>query len=209
LDSIGDGVIRTDAHGRVDYLNPVAERLTGWTSGEARGRPSKDVFNVVQRVSQAAVCSLVEDCLRLNCTVTPAQDILLISQDGCEYRIENSATPIRNSGGAAVGVVLVFYDVSEQRQLHEELRYRATHDGMTGLVNRYEFENHLAGSLVRPPSETQQCALLFIDLDGFKLVNDAAGHAAGDQLLKHIASMLKVMADKDDIAARLGETSSR
>jgi len=204
LDSIGDGVITTDAEGRIQYLNPVAERLTGWTSAQARGRPSNPVFNIVHEETRRRAKSPISVCLSEDRTVGLANHTILLSRDCREYHIEDSASPIKDAAGRTVGVVLVFRDVSEQRQLSLEMTYRATHDELTGLLNRSEFEGRLESTLIAAHKGKERYVLMYIDLDRFKLVNDAGGHAIGDRLLKQVASLIKRIARRRDVFARLG-----
>jgi len=204
LDSIGDGVITTDAQGRIEYLNPVAERLTGWTNAQARGRPSAPVFNIVHEETRGRAKSPISVCLAEDRIVGLANHTILLSRDCREYHIEDSAAPIKDVAGRTVGVVLVFRDVSEQRQLSLEMTYRATHDELTGLLNRGEFERRLESTLIVAHKGRERYVLMYIDLDRFKLVNDAGGHAIGDRLLKQVASLIKRIARRHDIFARLG-----
>ncbi|WP_158907042.1 EAL domain-containing protein [Burkholderia sp. L27(2015)] len=204
LDSIGDGVITTDAQGRIEYLNPVAERLTGWTNAQARSRPSAPVFNIVHEETRRRAMSPISVCLAEDRIVGLANHTILLSRDCREYHIEDSAAPIKDATGRTVGVVLVFRDVSEQRQLSLEMTYRATHDELTGLLNRSEFERRLESTLMAAHKVKDRYVLMYIDLDRFKLVNDAGGHAVGDRLLKQVAGLIKKVARRHDIFARLG-----
>jgi diguanylate cyclase (GGDEF)-like protein/PAS domain S-box-containing protein len=204
LDSIGDAVITTDVNGRVVWLNPIAERLTGWLKSEARGRPLDQVFVIVHELTRAPVQSPVIACLRDGKIVGLANHTTLISRDGSEYGIEDSAAPIRSDVGKVLGAVLVFHDVSEKRRLGNEMTHRATHDALTGLPNRSEFENRLGRLLVRTKDDQSQSAVLYIDLDQFKLVNDACGHSVGDQLLRQVSALLRSCVRHCDTVARLG-----
>lgn len=204
LQSIGDAVITTDAKGRVTWLNPVAERMTGWLTTEAKGKPLVRVFNILNEETRKAAESPVAECLRLGKIVGLANHTILISRDGIEYGIEDSASPIRSDDGRVIGVVLVFHDVTEQRRLSSEMSYRATHDPLTGLVNRAEFETRLTRVLNNAKADGSVHALMFIDLDQFKLVNDACGHSAGDILLKQVSKMLFEIVRSRDTLARLG-----
>jgi diguanylate cyclase (GGDEF)-like protein/PAS domain S-box-containing protein len=204
LRSIGDGVITTDARGRIEYLNPVAERLTGWTNAAARGRPSETIFRIVRDVTRSPVKSPVRISLSEDRFVGLADQTILISRSCQEYYVEGSAGPIRNGAGQTLGVVLVVRDVSQQRRLNEEMKFRATHDTLTGLLNRDEFERRLQLTLTTAHGGEAEYALMYIDLDRFNLVNDAAGHAAGDQLLKQVAGMIRRFVRKGDVCARLG-----
>lgn len=204
LQSIGDAVITTDAQGRVVWLNPVAERMTGWLSTDATGRPLAQVFHIVNEETRAPTENPVDLCLTQGKVVGLANHTLLISRDGDEFGIEDSAAPIRNEQGETLGVVLVFHDVTEQRRLSGEMSYRAKHDTLTGLVNRAEFDARLRNLLHKTHEDRGLHALLFIDLDQFKLVNDACGHAVGDQLLQQVSKLLAEVVRSRDTLARLG-----
>lgn len=204
LQSIGDAVITTDAASCVTWLNPAAERMTGWLSAEALGRPLSQVFHIVNEETRQPTENPVAICLQQGKIVGLANHTVLISRNGDEFGIEDSAAPIRNSSGDVLGVVLVFHDVTEQRRLSGEMSYRATHDALTGLINRSEFETRLRRTLDKAHEEGSEHALLYIDLDQFKLVNDACGHSVGDQLLQQVAKLLKESVRARDTLARLG-----
>ncbi len=214
LDSIGDAVITTDTGGRILWLNPVAERMTGWRAEDAHGRPSSEVFDIVSEDTGNPAPDPIKTCLSLRQTVGLDHNTLLVARDGTRYGIEDSAAPIISADGDVLGAVLVFHDVSEQRRLSREMRYRATHDPLTGLLNRGEFDRRLeelTGRASAPPASTPDDAdtappglvLLYIDLDQFKVVNDTCGHAAGDELLKQISAILKAAVEPAAVA-RLG-----
>ena len=204
LESIGDAVITTDATGRVTWLNPVAERMTGWLNAEAKGRPVGQVFHIVNEDTRAPTENPVATCLQQGKIVGLANHTVLISRDGGDFGIEDSAAPIRHANGEILGVVLVFHDVTEQRRLSGEMSYRATHDALTGLINRAEFETRLRRTLNKAHEDRSEHALLFIDLDQFKLVNDACGHSVGDQLLQQVSKLLGEAVRARDTLARLG-----
>ncbi len=204
LQSIGDAVLTTDRHGLVEWLNPVAERMTGWLNGEAKGRPANQVYRLVQEESRLPAVNPVASCLARGAAVGQSDQTLLISRNGIEYGIEDLASPIRDDAGTLRGVVLVFHDVTEQRRLSGEMSYRATHDPLTGLVNRSEFETRIRRLLQKAREDHSQHALLYIDLDQFKLVNDACGHSAGDQLLQQVSKLLGDAVRNRDTLARLG-----
>ncbi len=204
LASIGDGVIRTDARGLVDYLNPVAERLTGWSAAEAAGKPLTRVLQVVDEVAHKPIADPVERCLREGRVVELPGPALLVRRDGVEFVIRDSVAPIRDRHGAITGSVVVFKDVTELRGMEREVRFLARHDPLTGLPNRREFERHLARAIEGAQQEGREHALLYIDLDEFKLINDTCGHLAGDELLKQVASELARRLRPDDVLARLG-----
>ncbi|MDG4594890.1 MAG: EAL domain-containing protein [Candidatus Contendobacter sp.] len=204
LHSIGDAVITTDARGVVDYLNPVAETLTGWTTVEARGRSLRDVFRIVNEQTRQPTPDPVTHCLREGKIVGLVDHSVLIRRDGSEYDIDDSAAPIRGRDGQVLGAVLVFHDVTETRRLTRQLAHDATHDALTGLINRPEFERRLERALASARQYGARHALCYLDLDQFKVVNDTAGHAAGDELLKQINIILSGMFRERDTLARLG-----
>ncbi|MCV2367080.1 EAL domain-containing protein [Roseateles oligotrophus] len=204
LRSIGDAVITADAAGRVQWLNPAAELLTGWAADEARGRPLEQVFHIIDEQTRAVAENPVRACVKEGKKIAQSGQTLLISRTGQEFGVQDSVAPIRNDKGEIFGVVLVFHDVTEQRRLSGEMTYRATHDSLTGLINRAEFEARLRRVLEQAQSDRSQHALLYIDLDQFKLVNDACGHAVGDQLLKQVAGILGTAVRTRDTLARLG-----
>jgi diguanylate cyclase (GGDEF)-like protein/PAS domain S-box-containing protein len=204
LKSIGDAVITTDAAGCVQWMNPVAERMTGWLVHEAHGKPLTQVFHIVHELTRLTAESPAIRCLSEGVNSGLAHHTLLISREGREYGIEDSAAPIRDGAGTLLGVVLVFHDVSEQRRISNEMSFRASHDELTGLVNRAEFEARLERMLRRSKEDHSTNAMMFIDLDQFKLVNDACGHAMGDKLLCQVSRMLEANVRARDTLARLG-----
>ena len=204
LDSIGDAVITTDIHGFVRWLNPVAERMTGWTKDEASGQPLARVFVILNEETRMAAPDPVAACISQGKIVGLANKTLLLSRNGDEFAIEDSASPIVDPSGDLHGVVLVFHDVSEQRRLSHEMTHRATHDPLTGLVNRAEFEARLDRLARALQFDDRGNSLLFIDLDQFKIVNDACGHTAGDQLLKQVSGLMRDCVRGRDTVARLG-----
>ena len=204
LHSIGDAVITTDALAVVEYLNPVAEALTGWSDAEARGRPLSDIFQIVNEHSRQPAPDPVARCLREGRIVGLANHTVLIGRHGQEFHVDDSAAPIRGRDGRVLGVVLVFHDVTEHRQLTRQLEHDATHDALTGLINRAEFERRLARALASAQQYDSRHALCYLDLDQFKLVNDTAGHAAGDELLRQINTILSGMFRERDTLARIG-----
>lgn len=205
MKSIGDGVITTDAAGRISWLNPVAERLTGWLAGDAAGLPVGEVFRVIHQETRAPAECPVTSSLLKGTPVELAENTLLVSREGAEVGIEDSAAPIRDSSGEMLGVVLVFRDVTAQRQISQEMAYQATHDALTGLFNRAKFVIRLRRLLQQTHDGVSSGhALLYIDLDQFKVVNDSCGHAAGDKLLQQVAKLLSSVVRAHDTVARLG-----
>ncbi len=204
LASIGDGVIRTDAAGLVDYLNPVAERLTGWSAGEACGQPVTGIFNVVDEGTGKQLPNAVERCLAEGRVIEHSSYSMLVRRDGQEFAIRDSVAPIQDPQGRTTGSVLVFKDVTQLRGMEREMIYLARHDPLTGLINRREFEKRLLHSLDTAAEDGRQHALFYLDLDEFKVVNDTCGHLAGDEMLKQVTSLLRSLLRKNDTLARLG-----
>ncbi len=204
LQSIGDAVITTDGAGCVTWLNPIAERMTGLRSADAIGMPLTAVFHIVHSETREPAINPVTVCLGTEQTQSLAPSTVLISRAGEEYGIEDSAAPIRSAQGTVLGAVLVFHDVTEQRRLTGEMSHRAAHDVLTGLLNRTEFENRLQRTLDQARENGTEHAMLFIDLDQFKLVNDTCGHSVGDMLLQQIARLLTAAVRGGDIVARVG-----
>ena len=204
MDSIGDAVITTDKKGNVQYLNPIAQELTGWNALEAKDQPLQHVFNIINETTRTRCVNPVELCLIENRAVGLANHTVLISRDGSEYGIEDSASPIRDKEGNTIGVVLVFHDVTKQRQMANELSFRATHDTLTGLYNRSEFECRLKNLMNDNRGLDLQNALMYIDLDQFKVINDTCGHSAGDALLKEVSKIMQSCIRSTDTLARIG-----
>ena len=204
LMSIGDAVIATDLEGRVDTMNPIAETLTGWSAEAASGQPLTQVFNIINEISREPASNPVTRCLAEGKIVGLANHTALIARDGREYVIEDSAAPIRSRNGEVLGAILVFRDVTEDRLLQRQLGFMATHDALTQLYNRRHFERELERAVqVGRRSATPQ-AMLYIDLDHFKVVNDTAGHAVGDQMLLAVTAALLRRVRGSDVLARLG-----
>ncbi|MER2545305.1 MAG: EAL domain-containing protein [Candidatus Accumulibacter phosphatis] len=204
LHSIGDAVITTDANGMVEYLNPIAEKLTGWPVEDAAGQPLARVFCIANEETGELVSDPVARCIQEGRIIGLANHTCLLSRSGQEYAIQDSAAPIRAPTGEVFGAVLVFSDITETRQLTRQITHEATHDTLTGLVNRREFEKRLDRALASAKQYGAHHALCYLDLDQFKIVNDTAGHAAGDELLKQIKGVLTRVFRERDTLARLG-----
>ena len=204
LQSIGDGVVTTDAECRVEYLNPVAEDLTGWKLDDASGRPIDEIFRGFHEETCEPLENPLAVAIRINRPHKSVRPTLLIRRDGNELYIESTAAPIRSDAGRVSGGVLVFHDVSESRELNRRLSYHASHDMLTGLVNRREFEGRLELGLKNARSREAQYALCYMDLDQFKIVNDSCGHSAGDAMLGQLGALLKSKIRWRDTLARLG-----
>jgi diguanylate cyclase (GGDEF)-like protein/PAS domain S-box-containing protein len=205
LQSIGDAVISTDAQGRVEYINPVAERLTAWTLAEARGQPASAVLNLVNEITREPLESSLDAALgRASGGAAHADHAVLLTRSGHEVAIQESAAPICDRQGEVIGAVVVFHDVTKERRLRRALAWQASHDALTGLINRREFDNRLHGALLSAQRGEGSYALLYIDLDQFKVVNDTCGHQAGDRLLRDVTGVLQTRVRTSDTIARLG-----
>lgn len=204
LESIGDAVITTDASGYVDYLNPIAEEMVGWRRNDAHGRLLPEVFKVYNELTGQAIDNPVIRCLQEQKIIEISQHSKLVSRHGVEYSIEDTAAPIKDKKGVLAGVVLVFHDVSSSRKMASALSWQASHDSLTRLINRQEFEIRLADLLQNAKEEGSTHSLLYLDLDQFKVVNDTSGHVAGDELLRQLSDRFLSLIRDTDTLARLG-----
>jgi len=204
LESIGDGVISTDPEGRIDYINPVAETLTGWNLAEARGQPIGAVLKIVNEVTREPIENSLSGALGRSESGAPAEHTVLITRGGNEVAIQESAAPICDRGGRVIGAVVVFHDVTRERRLKRALSWQASHDALTGLINRREFDSRLQRALLSAQRGAGSYALLYIDLDQFKVINDTCGHQAGDRLLRDVTGLLQTRVRASDTIARLG-----
>ena len=204
LQSIGDGVITTDAQSTIDYINPVAEQLTGWRLEDAMGRPVEEVFRSFHEETCEPLENPLTQSIRRTRPIKSVRPMLLIRKDGNELYVESTAAPIRGGETAVAGAVLVFHDVSESRELNRRLSYHASHDILTGLVNRREFEARVERALKSAKAREASYALCYIDLDQFKIINDTCGHSAGDALLGQVGALLKAKVRWRDTLSRLG-----
>lgn len=207
LHSIGDAVITTDLEGNIEYLNPVAEELTGWPVEDARGLPLLQVFNIINQDTGNPISDPVQKCIREGRVVELDSDTALINRTGYLYSIEDSAAPIRNHCGKIIGAVLVFHDVTDKRHLQQQLSHQMYHDSITGLPNRLLFNDRLSQALARVFRKHLKLAVLILDIDRFKLIIDTLGHTYGDMLLKVVADRIKNCLRQGDTVARLGGDS--
>lgn len=204
LSCIGDAVITTDMSGKVTYLNPIAETMTGWISQEAVGLPLPNVFHIVNSKTSELAPNPVERVLQDGQPAGLALHTHLVHRNGAQFPIEDSAAPIRDQSGKIVGVVLVFHDVTLAKKMAMQMTYHASHDSLTGLINRREFERRLEQALKVAKEQSTEHTLLYFDLDQFKIVNDTCGHLAGDELLRQLTTILQAKLRKNDTLARLG-----
>jgi diguanylate cyclase (GGDEF)-like protein/PAS domain S-box-containing protein len=204
LHSIGDAVLTTDAKGRIAYLNPVAESLTGWSRQDAQGLAAEKVFDAVDETTRQPIENIVVRVLKQGSPSSLAVDTVLLGRDRREHAVEYSAAPLRDREGVLIGTVLVFRDVTAQRSMARAMSWEATHDALTNLVNRREFQIRLDELIASTRRLKTTHILMLLDLDQFKIVNDTGGHAAGDGLLRALTSELVSALRANDTLARLG-----
>ena len=204
LRSIADAVITTDVEGRIQFMNPVAEHLSGWRAADAVGRPIEDVIHLVHESSGKHLESPVSRTLRSNRTERISGHGALIRHSGESVSVEAIAAPMRDAGSGVIGAVMVLQDVSENRVLTRQLSYQASHDALTGQYNRLKFEERLSEALESLARSDRHHVLCYLDLDQFKIVNDTSGHGAGDELLRQLSVELKKTLREGDVLARLG-----
>ncbi|HNP37064.1 MAG TPA: EAL domain-containing protein [Woeseiaceae bacterium] len=205
LESIAEGVITTDNDGRIDYMNLAAESLIGTNRDDAAGHHVGELFTLVDDADHRPLGDPVERCLAMRRRVNMGRRAVMISQDGeQEHSVEITASPIRGPGNSISGAVVVFHDVSELRGLTRKMSYQATHDPLTGLINRREFERRLDEALDSAHAEEAVHILFYMDLDRFKAVNDSCGHQAGDNMLREVANVIKEQVRDSDFVGRLG-----
>lgn len=204
LNSIGDAVLSTDIPGNVTYLNPVAERMTGWPRQEALGRPLAEVFQIIDATTREPARNPMDQAIQLDRIVGLTPNCLLIRRDGLETAIEDSASPIHDRGGQVIGAVIVFKDVSEARAMSLQAVYLAQHDFLTDLPNRMLLNDRLTQAIALARRHGHRLAVLFLDLDRFKHVNDSLGHVIGDTLLQSVARRLVTCVRSSDTVSRQG-----
>jgi diguanylate cyclase (GGDEF)-like protein/PAS domain S-box-containing protein len=204
LNSIGDGVITTDTSGNVTFMNPIAETLTGWCTEQATSLPLSAVFQIINETTGEVALNPVEQVLLSQQRAGLAENTTLVQRGGMQFPIEDSASPIRDQQGEIIGVVLVFHDVTQARRMAAEMTFQATHDALTGLINRREFERRIELALQTGQLQHKEHTMLYLDLDQFKIVNDTCGHLAGDELLRQLTALLQEKLRKSDTLARLG-----
>jgi diguanylate cyclase (GGDEF)-like protein/PAS domain S-box-containing protein len=205
LESIAEGVITTDNDGRIDYMNQSAETLIGTNRDDAAGHRIGELFTLVDDADRRPLGDPVERCLAMRRRVNMGRRAVMVSSDGeQEHSIEITASPIRGPGSSISGAVVVFHDVGEIRGLTRKMSYQATHDPLTGLINRREFERRLDEAMDSAHSEDAVHMLFYMDLDRFKAVNDSCGHLAGDNMLREVANLIKEQVRDSDYVGRLG-----
>jgi len=207
LQSIGDSVITTDIEGRVVYMNPSAQRLTGWSRGEYQKIPVTSVCKLIDKFGAATAIESVKHSSVPYETATDLGQAKLLSRSGEEYIVEHNISPLRDKNRNVIGAVLVLHNVTERHKLMQQLSHQASHDSLTQLINRYAFELRLEKTLESPlasGSGSVGHVVCYMDLDQFKVVNDTSGHSAGDELLRQVSVLIKEQVRKGDTLARLG-----
>jgi diguanylate cyclase (GGDEF)-like protein/PAS domain S-box-containing protein len=204
LASIGDAVVSTDVAGNITYLNPVAESMTGWSRQEASGRPLQEVLRLIDGDSREPALNPLAMAILHNKTVGLSANCVLIRRDGYESAIEDTAAPIRDRRGQVTGAVIVFHDVGVARAISLRMSYLAQHDFLTGLPNRMLLNDRLVQAMASAHRHRTALAVMFVDVDRFKKVNDTLGHAIGDQLLQSIAQRLVACVRNSDTVSRYG-----
>jgi diguanylate cyclase (GGDEF)-like protein/PAS domain S-box-containing protein len=204
LNSIGDAVVCTNISGNITFLNLVAERMTGWSWQEAAGRPMSEVFQILDAVSRETTPNPMDAAMGQDRTVHIPSNCVLLRRDGFETPIEDSVAPIHDRDGKATGAVIVFRVVSTARAMAAQMTHSAQHDFLTGLPNRMLLNDRVSQAIVLAPRHSKKVAVLFLDLDGFKHINDSLGHPIGDKLLQSIAKRLVSCVRSSDTVSRQG-----
>lgn len=204
LDAIGDGVLVVDPKGDLIYLNRVAEKLTGWSSEEALGRPVEQIFFIFDGVTRERAKSPAQRAINEGRIVELALGSVLVRRDGSDIAIEDSASPIRNRFGEIAGAVIIFHDARQSGVAMEKMNHLAQHDFLTGLPNRMLLTERLTQAIGMADRHSKQLALLFLDLDYFKQINDSYGHGVGDHLLQEVAAEVEACVRGTDTVSRHG-----
>ena len=205
LESIAEGVITTDNDGRIDYMNRAAETLVGANRDDASGHRVGELFTLVDDADRRPLGDPVERSLAMRRRVNMGRRAVMVSVDGeHEHSVELTASPVRGPSNSISGTVVVIHDVSELRGLTRKMSYQATHDPLTGLINRREFERRLDEAMDSAHAEEAVHMLFYMDLDRFKAVNDSCGHLAGDNMLREVAALIKDQVRDSDFVGRLG-----
>ena len=205
LESIGEGIITTDNDGHIDYMNRAAETLIGTSREDAAGHKIGELFILVDDTDRRPLGDPVDRSLAMRRRVNMGRRAVMVTQDGeQEHSVELSASPIRGPSDSISGTVVVFHDVGELRGLTRKMSYQATHDPLTGLVNRREFERRLDEAMDSAHAEEAVHMLFYMDLDRFKAVNDSCGHLAGDNMLREVATLIREQVRDSDFVGRLG-----
>jgi len=204
LNSIGDAVLCTDISGNITYLNVVAETMTGWRREEATGKPLAEVFRIIDGSTRKTARDPMEMAVEENKTVGLTVNCILIRRDGFESAIEDSAAPIHDRAGRVIGAVIVFHDVSAARAMSVRMTHSAEHDIVTNLPNRLLLNDRISRSITMARRQNKSLAVVFLDLDRFKYINDSLGHPVGDKLLQSVSRRLLASVRDSDTVSRQG-----
>jgi diguanylate cyclase (GGDEF)-like protein/PAS domain S-box-containing protein len=204
LNSIGDAVLCTDTSGRITYLNAVAEKLTGWSREDATGKPLAEVFRIIDGDTGRPASDPLKMAIEENRTVGLTENCTLTRPDGSESAIEDSSAPIHDRAGRIIGAVIVFHDVTAARSLSSQIAYLAQHDVLTDLPNRLLLNDRVSQAISLAQRENRSLAVMFLDLDHFKHINDSLGHAIGDDLLRSVSKRLVAVVRHSDTVSRHG-----
>jgi Amt family ammonium transporter len=204
LESIADGVITTDSSGNIEYLNTAAELYTGWTLTDAINKPFLEVYKAYDEVNGHIINTILDQPLKYKRAISESGTYHLSSLQGQRFSIQHTAAPILDRANNIIGAVVVFHDVTSAREMQKQLSHQATHDSLTGLMNRTAFETNVAELISHASVNHDEHILCYLDLDQFKLVNDTCGHIAGDELLRQVSQLIKNDLRSGDAFARLG-----
>jgi diguanylate cyclase (GGDEF)-like protein/PAS domain S-box-containing protein len=204
LNSIGDAVLSIDTSGNVSYLNLVAEKMTGWQREEAAGHSLAEVFRIIDGTTRQTSANPLNMAIRQNKTVGLTANCILVRRDGFESTIEDSTAPIHDRAGRIIGAVIVFHDVSAARAMTRQMTHSAQHDVVTNLPNRVLLNDRICQSIALARRQRRPLAVIFLDLDRFKYINDSLGHAVGDQLLQSVSKRLLAEVRSSDTVSRQG-----
>jgi diguanylate cyclase (GGDEF)-like protein/PAS domain S-box-containing protein len=204
LDSIADGVVCTDEAGNITLLNPAAEKMTGWIQAQAYGRPIEEILPLIDSATGESIQNPVRNCLAENRTFYLQEGAILHARNGSLHDVQDSAAPIRLASGGLMGAVLVLQDITRLRTIQREAEFNKSHDALTSLPNRREFEIRLEEAIQRTASTGVESTVCFLDLDRFKVINDTVGHVAGDQFLKIVGHLISKNVRGSDLVARYG-----
>ena len=204
LQAMGEAVITINTELKILYMNPVAAYLTGWELADAIDKPVDQIFHIINEETRDVVSNTVQKCIERNSTIISDEPSILISKNDDEYAIESSSSPICDQSKNIIGAVLIFRNITNVRNLSKKMEFQATHDTLTSLLNRNEFEYQLKIAINTANDEDRKHVICYLDLDQFKIINESCGHFAGDQLLRDLSKIMPKAIRSSDCLARLG-----